>query len=265
MKHPLTKFLILIAAVIALYFATLFYQDSQIPCATATVQLHPEYITPPKFIPFVDSNGATQYMSRSYYEYPFQMLTSAETLKLASQNFNLQMPLDETITYLKEVVTVEQLEGTNFIDITVKHAPKDQAIRIANAIAEAGAERQKSTEDNEAKRTLEALDEELDDQEQVVKNHRTDLITYLTHYKIPFPPDEKSFLKPNELELKPNLSDDERSLIEHIYTEALHAFTLSREMLNEMKTQQQEARVLLKMPRPPITIHERATLTPSHP
>ena len=48
------------------------------------------------------------------------------------------------------------------------------------------------------------------------------------------------------------------SLRQEKYTHAKEAYEQSRAMLREMKIKQQEARVLLKMPRNPVTIHQRA-------
>jgi uncharacterized coiled-coil protein SlyX len=50
----------------------------------------------------------------------------------------------------------------------------------------------------------------------------------------------------------------EQSLRQHNYNQAKEEYEQSRAMLREMKIKQQEARVLLKMPRKPVTIHERA-------
>ena len=47
------------------------------------------------------------------------------------------------------------------------------------------------------------------------------------------------------------------SLKQHSYTQAKETYEQSRLMLREMKIKQQEARVLLKMPRDPITLHEK--------
>jgi polysaccharide biosynthesis transport protein len=47
------------------------------------------------------------------------------------------------------------------------------------------------------------------------------------------------------------------SLRQHHYTQAKETYEQSRAMLSEMKIKQQEARVLLKMPRDPITLHEK--------
>jgi capsular exopolysaccharide synthesis family protein len=47
------------------------------------------------------------------------------------------------------------------------------------------------------------------------------------------------------------------SLRQNQYTQAKEAYEQAREMLRQMKIRQQEARVLLKMPRDPITLHEK--------
>ena len=50
----------------------------------------------------------------------------------------------------------------------------------------------------------------------------------------------------------------ELSLIQSQYHQAKEDYEQSRAMLREMKIKQQEARVLLKLPRDPVTLHERA-------
>ena len=165
---------------------------------------------------------------------------------------------DDNITLLKKITTATLRKGTDFIDITVKHAPKDQAIRIANAIAEAGAERKALSEKDNIKRAFRALDEEWATQEKVVNDHRTDLRTFLTYYKMPFPPDEESFLKPEEINFSDHDDPLQRSISQQVYRETLDDFNQARGMLREMKIKQQETRDLLKRPRIPITIHQRA-------
>ena len=60
-------------------------------------------------------------------------------------------------------------------------------------------------------------------------------------------------------DLKKDRKDDtvELSLKQHNYNQAKESYEQSRDMLKEMKIRQQEARVMLKMPRTPITLHER--------
>ena len=50
----------------------------------------------------------------------------------------------------------------------------------------------------------------------------------------------------------------ELSLKQHNYNQAKEDYEQTRDMLREMKIKQQEARLLLKMPKTPVTIHERA-------
>lgn len=48
------------------------------------------------------------------------------------------------------------------------------------------------------------------------------------------------------------------SLRQHRYNQAKETYEQSRAMLREMKIKQQEARILLKMPRSPVTLHQKA-------
>lgn len=105
---------------------------------------------------------------------------------------------------------------------------------------------------NRAERALEALDEELDRQEQLVADHRKTLQSLLAEHGISILPDEQPFTS------EPGEDSVEISLRQHTYSQAREHFDQSRAMLREMKIKQEESRILLKKPRDPITIHKPA-------
>jgi capsular polysaccharide biosynthesis protein len=255
MKRPLLIIGTLLALALITIPAVFFYLDWRIPRATATVQIHPSIIA---ISHGKNSDGTPHNMTRWFIESPTEKFLSAETLKLVIQKTDLFPNLDQGIRYLKKVTTAVPRKGTDFIDITVKHQPKEQAILLANTIAQVAAEHQKETEINRAGRALEALDEELDHQEILVADHRKVLETLMAQYKLPFPSNEKPFPTSKEIPSEPNADTVDLSLRQHTYTQALDSFQQSQAMLREMKIKQNESRTLLKTPRDPITIHQRA-------
>jgi len=165
---------------------------------------------------------------------------------------------EENVRLLKKITTITPHEGTDFIDIIVKHSPREEAIRLANAIAQVGVERGATIQKNRAQRAIDALDEELTNQRMEVANHLNDLKLLMTEYKVPFPSDQKSFPLPKDLPTEPNPDVIDLSIRQHIYIQAKETYEQSQAMLNEMKIKQQETRTLLKMPRTPVTIHKHA-------
>jgi len=249
MKRPLLIFGILFLIAVP---AILFYLDWRIPRATATVQVHPTMI----------SYHPTGPIYSSYMENEFETILALETLKMAAESLEISEEVrDDALILMHKNIIAAPVRGTDFIEITVKDQDPKNAAKIANAVAEAYAQRRATTENERSKRALEALDEELNHQEELVAEHRTDLEAILQRYDLEFPSDNKSFPKANELQIN-NLDELDGtislSLRQHSYNQALETFTQSRDMLREMKIKQEEVRVLLKMPREPITIHQRA-------
>ena len=165
------------------------------------------------------------------------------------------MNRDEAVTLLKKITTVTPRKGTDFVDITVKHSPKDQAIRIANAIAQVGVERGSAIQKSRSKRIDEALDEELINQEKRIAAHRKDLVTLFKEDQLDLPPEGEPFQKASFDHIQDTV---DRSLRQHTHKQAIETYTQSRAMLHEMKIKQQETRIRIKGPHTPITIHQRA-------
>lgn len=225
MKRPLAKIVILAVIALTIYAAAIVYLDSRIPRATATVQVHPEMITR-------NPNRKTS----SYMEHEYEIILAQETKRLAATLLGIEKNQQtEAIQLMDKNITTAPVRGTDFITITAKYHDPQQAVKIANAIAEAYAQRRALAESNRAKTALEALDNELEAQQKLVNTHKVHLVSFLKSYTPPSSEKEESS-----------------------YNQAKELCIQSRTMLRDIKTNQQEARVLLKMPRHPITIHERA-------
>lgn len=347
----------------------------------SVVQVHPSLIA---INPIGNSGGVNPgaQMTRNYMENEFQMIVAAETLKMAAEKINLQtrwgMEMDEVITVLKNVVQAMPMRGTDFIQITVRHAKPDDAKEIADSVSEAYMQLRKQREVNRAQSALDALDEELIAQSDMVQDYRKDLTVLIQQYGIPYfdgnnsnpmgTTEQDMFRSARhkladfqtqrdqiEIQIKALVGMDNQELVEyaagldlpenqvtyyftqyreaveqrrtmiaqglganhpditaieeraqgameysrkeavslkavlrtklelinrqvermeemvgdrqndtvdlslkqHSYTQAKETYEQSRAMLREMKIKQQEARVLLKMPRDPITLHEK--------
>ena len=157
--------------------------------STSVVQVHPSMIA---ISPIGNSGGANpgSMMTRNYMENEFETIIAAETLKMAAEDINLptrwSMEMDEVITNLKGIVMTTPRRGTDFIEITVRHAKPDDAKEIADAVSEAYMTRRKKSEVDRAERALEALDGELIAQSDLVQDNRKDLTVLIQQYGIPY-------------------------------------------------------------------------------
>ncbi len=226
--------------------AVAYYLDARIPRATAILQVHPS--------PIISSTSGM--MMQGYMESEFETITSPETLANAAETLNLTS--DETAS-LREKVTTEPMRGTDFIKITVKHEDADRAIKIANAVAEAYVQRRAKTEESRAVRALESLDNELVAQDDLVQKYLQEFRTAAETNNVKV---SSSSFGPATFELQTEEPNDpvEAPLRMSRVTQAKEDYEQAGSLLREMKIKQQEARVLLKMPREPVTIHERAKL-----
>ena len=157
--------------------------------SSSVVQVHPSMMA---ISPIGNSGGTNPgtLMTRNYMENEFETIVAAETLKMAAEEINLptrwSMEIDDVITTLKNVVQTTPRRGTDFIEITVRHAKPNDAKEIAVAVANAYMIRRKQTEVNRAERSLKALDDELIAQSDLVQDHRKDLTVLIQQYGIPY-------------------------------------------------------------------------------
>lgn len=198
-------------------------------------------------------------MSSNYMESEYDISISEEALTIAANALSIDTDQKSAaLTLLKKRVKARPIRGTDYIEITAKDKDPAQAVKIANAVAEAYVQQRAALENSRAQRTLKALDEELDQQAQLVVDHRKDLETFMDHLKLSFPLDEKTFPLLEDTPSQPDTDSIQYAINQSTYLEEIESFTQSRAMLREMKIKQEEARILLKMPRNPVTIHQKA-------
>lgn len=157
--------------------------------STSVVQVHPSTIA---IAPFGNNGGVNPgaQMTAQYMQNEFETIIAPETLKMAAKKAQLEtlwgMEMDDVITNLKGIVETTPRRGTDFIEINVRHSKASDAKAIAVAVAEAYIERRKSTEEDRAQKALDALDNELIAQSDLVQDHRKELTVLIQQYGIPY-------------------------------------------------------------------------------
>ncbi|MDB4653013.1 polysaccharide biosynthesis tyrosine autokinase [Akkermansiaceae bacterium] len=157
--------------------------------STSVVQVHPSTIT---IAPFRGGGGVNPgaQMTAQYMQNEFQTIIAPETLKMAAKKAKLEtlwgMETDTVVSILKGIVETTERRGTDFIEINVRHAKASDAKSIAVAVAEAYIERRRSTEEQRAQKALDALDNELIAQSDLVQDHRKELTVLIQQYGIPY-------------------------------------------------------------------------------
>ena len=157
--------------------------------STSVVQVHPSMIA---ISPIGRSGGANPgaMPTRNYMENEFETIIAAETLRMAADEIDLptrwDMEMEDVIENLKDIVQTDPRRGTDFIEITVRHAKPDDAKEIADAVSVAYMTRRKKNEVDRAERALEALDGELIAQSDLVQDNRKDLTVLIQQYGIPY-------------------------------------------------------------------------------
>ena len=140
----------------------------------ALVQVSPERIS-------VDSRGLPELASQQGASFQFlatevAVITSRATLERVVERLDLaarwNLPPDQVVDLLTGLVTVERIPDTDLLTIRVRHTNAQDARDLAEAVAEAYAARRTERETDRAEQALQALDEELRKQEDVVEEKR---------------------------------------------------------------------------------------------
>ena len=104
------------------------------------------------------------------------MITSRATLERVVERLDLaarwNLPPDHVVDLLTGLVTGERIPDTDLLTIRVRHTNAQDARDLAEAVAEAYAARRTERETDRAEQALQALDEELRKQEDVVEEKR---------------------------------------------------------------------------------------------
>lgn len=330
MKNPINT----LSVMIALAFGNTALAEKP-HSSTSVIQINPSQIIIP-----ANSNGSKALFTAVDMEKEMNAVTSPEVLQAALKSMDPDGEVDDrALAEVREKITLNPRRGTDFVEITVEDSDPTKATNLARALADTFIKQRAERETQRAKSALKALDEELTQQGELVKEARANLTVLIKKYGIPYVdgrknpihpgllaslesvdkshqlrlaasadlPDNpvaplyKNYLEaledhdqlgftfrhrhPKMIEAKKRINESrklaneaipkliellnneqpsdgegtvELSLKQLIYNQAKKDYEQSRDMFREMKIKQQEARVLLKMPRSPVTLHERA-------
>lgn len=123
-------------------------------------------------------------------ESEFETVVSAETLNSAIQAIALDqrwgLSLEETLEKVKTMVSAEPRRGTDFIEIKARSHNQEDAHDIVNAVVDSYIARRNKMEMARAKKAIEALDKELQEQGDLVNDKRKNLTPLIQSYGIPY-------------------------------------------------------------------------------
>jgi succinoglycan biosynthesis transport protein ExoP len=157
--------------------------------STSVVQVHPSMLT---ITPTYRSGqvGLGTLMTRNYMENEFETITAPETLTEAAEALNLTevwgMDMSEVLKTMSEIVIAVPRRGTDLMEIRVRHGKPEEAKEIAEALSKAYVARRNREETARAEEALEALDDELTLQGDLVQEHRKELTVLIQQYGIPY-------------------------------------------------------------------------------
>ena len=155
--------------------------------STVVVQVHPSMLA---IAPSTNSSTDGALMTRHYMESEFETVVSAETLNSAIQAIALDqrwgLSLEETLEKVKTMVSAEPRRGTDFIEIKARSHNQEDAHDIVNAVVDSYIARRNKMEMARAKKAIEALDKELQEQGDLVNDKRKNLTPLIQSYGIPY-------------------------------------------------------------------------------
>lgn len=129
-------------------------------------------------------------MTRNYIENEFETITAPQTVSEAAKSLDLttrwDMNEDEVLQVLSSIVRASPKRGTDFIEISVRHANAEDAKDICQQITNAYITRRNRTEMQRAESALEALDTELQNHGDVVNDKQKALTVLIQQYGIPY-------------------------------------------------------------------------------
>ena len=157
--------------------------------STSVVQVHPSTIAITPFRGQSQANVGSQ-MTAQYLQNEFETIVAPETLRMAAEDAQLPilwgMEMDVVVNTLKGIVETTPRRGTDFIEINVRHAKASDAKTIADSVASAYIDRRRKTEEERAQKALDALDDELIAQSDLVQDYRKELTVLIQQYGIPY-------------------------------------------------------------------------------
>ncbi|MDA0765969.1 MAG: polysaccharide biosynthesis tyrosine autokinase [Verrucomicrobia bacterium] len=180
----LTFLLIFMTAAVITYVLPKKYES------TVVLQVLP---STPDLDPFGGQLGASvagNQMTRQFFATEFEVIAAEKTLMRVVERLDLtsrwKTDSDSVVQILRGIIATDQIRGTDLIEIRVRHTVATDARDIAEKVAEAYQARRTDEEMTRASTALDALNEELRDQEDLVEEKRKVLDTIVQAIGIPY-------------------------------------------------------------------------------
>jgi len=129
-------------------------------------------------------------MTRQFLQTQFAIIKSEETLKRVNDELKLarrwSLTERETLGQLAGIVNTRVERGTDLIEISVRHANREDVKLIAEQVANSYSQRRSETADSRRLESIRAYKDKRRVQEDKVEDHRTRLYALSKKYKIPY-------------------------------------------------------------------------------
>lgn len=186
----LTFLLIFMTAAVITYVLPKKYESK------AVVQVNPAVLDVDPLGKRTHSPAAGAYLTRSFIPNEFSIIEMEQTLQRVIERLDLgarwnNMDQEMAMRVLKSILKTEQIRGTDLIEIRVRHQSAQDARDIAHAVSIAYKERRESDERKRAKTALQALDNEVRTQEDLVTEKRKLFQTIVKAVGVPYIEDSR--------------------------------------------------------------------------
>ena len=157
--------------------AVITYAKTKRFTSTALVQVEPVRTSKLLGAAFGDVGG--QMMTPSFFRNEFEVITAPKTLEIVADNLELEerwkLEKKDVVSRLRAITRADNVRGTEFIEIEVEYTDKYDARDIANEVARAYQHRRNQRERDVANQTLDAIEEQLRQQQDTVIDKKRSL------------------------------------------------------------------------------------------
>lgn len=179
---PSSRGCLLYAGIVIVTFLLVFFSACVVTyvmpkkfVSTAVVQVKPSRA--------LSGSSASQMMTPQFFATEFEVIRAKLTLKLVVEKLDLttkwNMTEEEAVAILRGIVDVQNIRGTDLIQICVKHTGAEEARDIAKEVYEAYKKRREDSERGILENSFQELEKAIMDQSDVVEEKRKQRDSFL--------------------------------------------------------------------------------------
>lgn len=177
----LTFLLVLLTAAVITYVMPKMYESKVV------IQINP---FGHKTSALAVGDGASKMMTSQFLPTQFAIIKSEETLKIVNEQLKLSrrwgMSEEGTLGVLSGIVNTKARTGTDLIEISVRHAKREDVKLIAEQVAKSYGKRRSDSLDRRRLDAINVFKDKTRIQEDTVEDHRTRLYALSKRLKIPY-------------------------------------------------------------------------------